>query len=166
MKPRRWLRVAVMVSLLAVAAAILPGCLPQGAQGAPAGAPRLSGDLVVATGAIPGDPSTRRQRVSYEASFTNTGTVPVRGWTWDVVLPPALQARVIREEHRADPDPRSSPAPLDLNPGETVRLTGYIDVDVGGTPKQQLAASTGSIVVRIIDQYGQEVARLPGHPIR
>lgn len=158
MQPRQRRRVVVlMVSLLAAVAAVLFASI---LQNEPAAGPRLSGDLLLAIGEIPGDPSTSRQRISYEASFTNIGTAPIHGWTWEVVIPPALQTRRIREEHRANPDPRSSPTPLDLNPSETIRITGYIDVRTEGLSKQQIEAITEPIAVRIINAHGQEVARL------
>ena len=150
--------VLLMVSLLAsVTVVLLAGIF----QNAPTGGPRLAGDLVVATGDSPGHPSTSRQRISYEASFTNTGKTPIHGWRWEVVIPPALQSRRIREEHRANPDPRSSPTPLDLNPGETIRITGYIDVRTEGTSKQQLEAIIEDIVVRITNANGQAILELP-----
>lgn len=110
MKPRQRLRVALlMVSLLAAVTAVLFAYI---LQNVPSGGPRLAGDLVVAAGEIPGDPSTSRQRISCEASFTNTGSAPIHGWTWEVVIPPALQTRLIREEYRANPDPGSAPRSL------------------------------------------------------
>ena len=158
MTPRQRLRVVVlMVPFLAAVAAVLFACI---VQNEPAAGPRLSGDLLLAIGEIPGDPSTSRQRISYEASLTNMGTAPIHGWTWEVVIPPALQTRRIREEHRVNPDPRSSPTPLDLNPGESIRITGYIDVRTEGLSKQQIDAITEPISVRIINAHGQEVARL------
>lgn len=156
MKTPRSLWLSVVVLLVFGATPLLSGCVQQSDQ---AGQPRIAADLLVAFGGIPGEPPTDRQRISYEASFTNIGTAPVRGWRWEVVIAPEIQTRLIRAEQRIDPDPGPSAASRDWHPGETVKITGYLDLNTEGMSKEYLAAIAEPVVIRIMDADGREVFR-------
>jgi len=151
-----WLSVVVLLVLGAVSP--LSGCVRQTNQ---AGQPRIAADMLVAFGEVPGAPPADRQRVIYRASlFTNTGTAPIRGWKWEVIVAPEIRSRVIRAEQSIDPDPGPSPASRDWHPGETVKITGYLDLNTEGLSKRYLDA-VDPVVIRIVDADGREIFRSP-----
>lgn len=157
MQTSRNLWLYVVVLLVYGAAFLLPGCVRQTNQ---AGQPRIAADMLVAFGEVPGAPPVDRQRVIYRASFTNTGTAPIRGWKWKVIVAPEIRSRVIRAEQSIDPDPGPSPASRDWHPGETVKITGYLDLNTEGLSKRYLDA-VDPVVIRIVDADGREIFRSP-----
>lgn len=70
-----------------------------------------------------------------------------------------LRSRLIRAEQSIDPDPESSPALPVWHPGETVKITGYLDLNTEGMSKEYLATIAEPVVIRIMDADGREVFR-------
>lgn len=125
--------------------------------------PRIAADMLLTTGGVPGAPPTDRQRVTYRTyriMLTNNGSAPIRGWNWEISIAPELRSRLIRAEQSIDPDPESSPALPVWHPGETFKITGYLDLNTEGLSKQYLEA-VEPVVIRIMDADGREIFRFP-----
>jgi len=81
-----------------------------------------------------------------------------------MVIPPEVEARLIRTEQKVDPDPVAPSILPDLPPGETVKIAGYLDLNAEGLSKRDLVTLADSITLRIVGADGRELLSFPRRP--